>query len=87
MPHDVPGIFGVDFISVHAGKPVGIRRMLELRDLHPELILTVGDGDNDLAMLTAPDFCGYAMQNSMPGVAEQVGRTTESVAALIRRYL
>ena len=83
----MPGIFGVDFISVHAGKPVGIRRMLELRDLHPELILTVGDGDNDLAMLTAPDFCGYAMQNSMPGVAEQVGRTTESVAALIRRYL
>ena len=83
----MPGILGVDFISVHAGKPVGIRRLLELRDLHPELILTVGDGDNDLAMLTAPDFCGYAMQSAMPVVLEQVSRTTESVAALIERYL
>lgn len=83
----MPGIFGVDFISVHAGKPVGIRRLLELRDLHPELILTVGDGDNDLAMLTAPDFCGYAMESSMPVVLEQVSRRTESVAALIERYL
>ena len=83
----MPGIFGVDFISVYAGKPVGIRRLLELRDLHPDLILTVGDGDNDLAMLTAPDFCGYAMENSMPGVLEQVSRRTPSVAALIREYL
>ena len=83
----MPGIFGVDFISTRAGKPVGIRRMLELRDLHPELILTVGDGDNDLAMLTAPDFRGYAMEASMPVVLEQVSRRTESVAALIERYL
>ena len=83
----MPGILGVDFISVGAGKPVGIRRLLELRDLHPELILTVGDGDNDLGMLTAPDFCGYAMESSMPVVLEQVSRRTESVAALIKEYL
>ena len=83
----MPGIYGVDFISVRAGKPVGIRRMLELRDLHPELILTVGDGDNDLAMLTSPDFRGYAMESSMPIVLEQVSRRTPSVAALIREYL
>ena len=83
----MPGILGVEFISVRAGKPVGIRRLLELRDLHPELVLTVGDGDNDLAMLTAPDFCGYAMQSSMPVVLEQVSRRTESVAALIEEYL
>ena len=83
----MPGILGVDFISVRAGKPVGIRRMLELRDLHPELILTVGDGDNDLAMLISPDFRGYAMESSMPIVLEQVSRRTPSVAALIREYL
>jgi hydroxymethylpyrimidine pyrophosphatase-like HAD family hydrolase len=47
----------------------------------------VGDGENDIAMLTAPDFCGYAMQSAMPVVLEQVSRTTESVAALIERYL
>lgn len=83
----MPGILGVDFISVRAGKPVGLRRLLELRGLEAEIVLTVGDGDNDLAMLTAPDFCGYAMQSSMPVVLEQVSRTTESVAALIERYL
>ena len=83
----MPGIFGVDFISVRAGKPVGLRRLLELRGLEAEIVLTVGDGDNDLAMLTAPDFCGYAMQSSMPVVLEQVSRTTKSVAALIERYL
>ena len=83
----MPGILGVDFISVCAGKPVGLRRLLELRGLEAEIVLTVGDGDNDLAMLTAPDFCGYAMQSAMPVVLEQVSRTTESVAALIERYL
>ena len=83
----MPGVLGVDFISVRAGKPVGIRRLLELRGLQAEIVLTVGDGDNDLAMLTAPDFCGYAMQSSMPVVLEQVSRTTKSVAALIERYL
>ena len=83
----MPGIFGVDFISAYAGKPVGIRRLLELRDLHPDLILTVGDGDNDLAMLTAPDFCGYAMESSMPIVLQKVKNKTPSVAALIKEYL
>ncbi len=83
----MPGILGVDFISVRAGKPVGIRRLLELRGLQAEIILTVGDGDNDLSMLTAPDFCGYAMQSSMPVVLERVSRTTESVASLIWKYL
>lgn len=83
----MPGIFGIDFISTRAGKDVGLRRLLELRDLHPEILLTVGDGDNDLSMLTAPDFCGYAMQSAMPVVLEKVSRKTESVAALIERYL
>ncbi len=83
----MPGILGIDFISVHAGKAVGLRRLMELRDIRPEIILTVGDGENDLAMLQAPDFCGYAMQSSMPVVLERVSRRTESVAALIREYL
>lgn len=83
----MPGILGVDFISVRAGKPVGIRRLLELRGLDAEIILTVGDGDNDLAMLTAPDFCGYAMQSAMPAVLDRVNHTTKSVASLIEEYL
>lgn len=83
----MPSPFGIDYISTRAGKAVGIRRLLELRGIRPELVLTVGDGDNDLAMLQAPDFCGYAMQNSMPIVLERISRRTESVAALIEEYL
>lgn len=83
----MPSVLGIDFISIHAGKAVGIRRLLELRGIQPELILTVGDGDNDLAMLTAPDFRGYAMQSAMPVVLERVSRRTESVAHLIEEYL
>ena len=83
----MPSPFGIDYISTRAGKAVGIRRLLELRGIEAEIILTVGDGDNDLAMLEAPDFCGYAMQSSMPVVLERVSRTTKSVAALIEEYL
>ncbi|MBR5881855.1 MAG: HAD hydrolase family protein, partial [Clostridia bacterium] len=57
------------------------------RGLDPELVLTVGDGDNDLDMLTAPDFCGYAMESSMPVVLQKVKNTTPSVAALVKKYL
>lgn len=83
----MPSPFGIDYISIRAGKAVGIRRLLELRGIDAEIILTVGDGDNDLTMLEAPDFCGYAMQNSMPVVLERVSRRTKSVAALIEEYL
>ncbi len=83
----MPSIQGIDFISTRAGKAVGLRRLIELRGICPDIILTVGDGENDLAMLTAPDFLGYAMKTSMPVVLERVSRRTESVAALIGEYL
>ena len=83
----MPTIQSIDFNRADVNKAEGIRRLLELRGIDPEIILTVGDGENDLAMLEALDFCGYAMQNSMPVVVERVSRTTESVAALIEEYL
>lgn len=83
----MPGAFGIDFISTRAGKAVGLHRLLELRGIAPEVVLTVGDGDNDLAMLLAPDFCGYAMESSMPIVLQKVKNKTPSVAALIKEYL
>lgn len=83
----MPSTQGIDFNSIHAGKAAGLRRLVEGRGIAPEIILTVGDGENDLDMLCAPDFCGYAMKTSMPVVLERVSRTTESVAALIGEYL
>ncbi|MBQ7380298.1 MAG: HAD hydrolase family protein [Clostridia bacterium] len=83
----MPGAQGIDFVRVGTNKAEGIRNLVKSRGIAPELILTVGDGENDLDMLTAPDFCGYAMQNAMPAVLEKVSRTTKSVAALIEEYL
>lgn len=83
----MPGAQGIDFVRVGTNKAEGIRNLVKSRGIAPELILTVGDGENDLDMLTAPDFCGYAMQSAMPAVLEKVSRTTKSVAALIEEYL
>lgn len=83
----MPTIQSIDFNHAEVGKDEGIRRLLEMRGIEPEIILTVGDGENDLPMLEAPDFCGYAMQSSMPVVLERISRTTGSVAALIEEHL
>ena len=83
----MPTAQSIDFVCAGTDKASGIRRLCACRGLDPELVLTVGDGDNDLDMLTAPDFCGYAMESSMPVVLGQVSRTTESVACLIEDYL
>ncbi len=83
----MPTVQSIDFVCAGTDKASGICRLTELRGIAPEVILTVGDGENDLAMLTAPDFRGYAMQSAMPVVLDRVGRTTKSVAALIEEYL
>ena len=83
----MPTVQSIDFVCGGTNKASGIRRLTALRGITPEVILTVGDGDNDLDMLTAPDFCGVAMQSAMPVVLEKVNRTTESVAKLIEAYL
>lgn len=83
----MPTVQSIDFVRAGTDKANGIRKLVACRGLSPEIILTVGDGENDLAMLEAPDFCGHAMQSGMPVVLERVSRTTESVAALIETNL
>ncbi|MBO5757823.1 MAG: HAD hydrolase family protein, partial [Clostridia bacterium] len=77
----------IDFVCAGTDKASGIRKLSTCRGLAPEVILTVGDGENDLSMLQAPDFRGHAMQSAMPVVLDRVERTTKSVAALINAYL
>ncbi len=83
----MPSPQGIDFVPVGTNKANGIRSLCACHGIEPDIILTVGDGENDLSMLEAPDFCGYAMQSAMPVVLERVSRTTQSVAALIEEYL
>ena len=83
----MPSTQSIDFVFAGANKASGIRKLSACLGLDPETIITVGDGDNDLSMLTCPDFYGHAMQSAMPVVLDKVKRTTESVAALIEKYL
>ena len=83
----MPTVQSIDFVVYGTNKASGIRRLTALRGIAPEVVLTVGDGDNDLDMLTDPAFCGVAMQSAMPVVLGKVSRTTESVAALIEDNL
>ena len=83
----MPTVQSIDFVCAGTDKASGIRKLSSCRGLAPEVILTVGDGENDLSMLQAPDFCGHAMQSAMPVVLDRVERTTKSVAALIKAYL
>jgi Cof subfamily protein (haloacid dehalogenase superfamily) len=83
----MPTVQSIDFVCAGTDKASGIRKLSTCRGLAPEVILTVGDGENDLSMLEAPDFYGHAMQSAMPVVLDRVERTTKSVAALIEEYL
>lgn len=83
----MPTVQSIDFVCVGTNKASGIFKLSDCRGLSPEMIIAVGDGENDLSMLLSPDLCGYAMQSAMPVVLEKISRTTESVAALIREYL
>ena len=83
----MPTVQSIDFVCGGTNKASGIRKLSTCRGLAPEVILTVGDGENDLDMLTDPSFCGVAMQSAMPVVLEKINRTTKSVAALIEEYL
>ena len=83
----MPTVQSIDFVCAGTDKASGIRKLSACRGLAPEIIITVGDGENDLSMLEAPDLCGHTMESAMPIVLEKVSRTTESVAKLIEAYL
>ena len=61
----MPTVQSIDFVCAGTDKASGIRRLSACLGLAPEIILTVGDGENDLAMLTSPDFRGHAMQSAI----------------------
>ena len=69
------GPTGVDYVAGGVHKASGIRALVRCLGVHPEVIYTTGDSFNDLAMLTCPDFEGYAVENALPEVKAAVGRT------------
>lgn len=75
----------IDIVSVQAGKETAIHTIKNL--LPPQRIITVGDGNNDLAMLR--EFDGYAMSNSEPEVLATIpsNHIVKTVAGLIKKLL
>ena len=71
----------VDIIAAGVSKAEGLALYIELNGLAPEDVLTVGDSENDLSMLTR--YHGYAMTDSPPEVLRAAAHTTDSPAAML----
>jgi len=75
----------VDIVNYQAGKDTAISFILAREQLTSSDATSVGDGPNDIDMLT--HFNGYALDSSDPAVLEVVTKTTSSVADLISDML
>ncbi len=75
----------VDTTAFEANKGQGIRMLAEKKGWDPDEIYTIGDGNNDLPMLTA--FHGAAPISAEKEVLASVSKTVTSVADYIDQLL
>lgn len=75
----------VDTTAFQANKGQGIRMLAEKKGWNPDEIYTIGDGNNDLPMLTA--FHGAAPVSAEKEVLAAVSKTVTSVADYIEQLL
>ncbi|MCI8514545.1 MAG: HAD family phosphatase [Lachnospiraceae bacterium] len=84
-------INNIELNHVEADKGRGLTALCEYLGISKEQVMAFGDGDNDIAMLTAAG-CGVAMKNAEPSVKEQADRIAESnnedgLARMIEEYI
>lgn len=75
----------INVVRRGVSKATGVSVVMEHYGLSEEESVVVGDDWNDLSMLAAHN--GYVMENGVPQVQKQIGRTTPSVGALARMCL
>ena len=75
----------VDTTAFGSSKGNGLRRLAEIKGWDPDCIYAIGDGSNDLPMITA--FHGAAPHSAEPRVAAAVAKTYASVAEWIDELL
>lgn len=76
----------VDITTAGTSKKTGVDDFLLYTGIAPERVVTVGDAENDAAMLAA--YGGYAMFDAVPAAVRAAGgRTCTAVAALIDELL
>lgn len=83
----LPGRSSIDCNPAGANKAAAIRRIPCLFGVNPDVIYTTGDSFNDLSMLTAPDFEGYAVANADETVRQLTGRVVDDPLELINKAL
>ena len=71
----------VDVVPAGCGKAFGLRKLAELYGVPEENISAVGDGCNDLPMITA--FNGYTVENGHPRVKAAAKKVFPDIASLI----
>lgn len=70
------GFGGLDIIPSHVSKEVGLTALEKYWDIQPNEVMTFGDNDNDLSMLTHTDY-GYAMANAATNIRAAAPFTTQ----------
>lgn len=73
--------FCVDLVAAGVSKAQGLALYIELHHLEPQDVLTVGDSENDLSMLTR--YHSYAMANSPPDIISAASTVTDSPGSML----
>lgn len=84
-------INNIEVNHAEADKGRGLTALCQYLGIPKEQVMAFGDGDNDIAMLTAAG-CGVAMKNAEPAVKEQADRIAESnnedgLARIVEEYV
>ncbi|MFT4245361.1 MAG: Cof-type HAD-IIB family hydrolase [Micrococcaceae bacterium] len=85
------GFKAVDILNPKAGKGIAVKNLLKKWDIKPNELLTFGDADNDVEMLSLTDH-SYAMAKSSKKVQETAKHMAPSnedsgVLTIIEQYL
>ncbi len=75
----------IDIVPAGVNKARGVEELLSFYKADREEVCTVGDNNNDLAMLEA--FRSYAVENAIERVKEVAGAVVPDLAALVEREM
>lgn len=78
------GIF-LDLLIEGVSKASGLSRLLELKNWSSDRILTIGDSENDLSMISL--FNGYAVSQAPEWIKAEANGVYDSVGAMLLEHL
>jgi hydroxymethylpyrimidine pyrophosphatase-like HAD family hydrolase len=75
----------IDINPVHVDKATGIEEIIRRKDWGGCEVLAIGDGGNDIGMLTR--FRGYTVPGADPAVEKAAARVFAGVGEMLDEYL